>query len=536
MEKLLIFGIDGADPEFTRRMMKKGELPNLQKLADNGFFSHLLSTNPPLTPQAWTSFVSGVNPGKHGVFDFGEFPFDSYESRLNNSDNRATKAFWNYLSDEGLRVGVVNLPLSWPAENPPGGYIISGMHTPDLSSICANEQVADFVRNWEPGYMIDTMSYWHTNPDGFVAEVREMVRRRAEFGLELRRRFPVDVFCIVFVGLDRVSHAFYGQQEHVVGDQGWKYQQLMAEIYRQIDEVLGRFLQETDSETDVMVLSDHGFGTLKKDVYLNNFLQECGYLDFSAAELSRSLITHRGWNRDAGFGGLVNYLSELSFFRRNFLWKQRSFTTVDWAQTEAFSTGLFGNIFIHRKGRFPLGFIEKGSEQYHDIIAELVQDLMFLRDEGVPVVDEISMAEEVYHGPFVDKAPDLILKMKDYSYITRGGTEFFSDRIFDEPLIRHSGNHRLNGILLMSGKSVRSFKGRFVSTPNLMDLLPTMLYMLGLPMPEDLDGRVLREAMTGEYEPVYYQGSIYRTDRQTENSTGLDDKVWERLKALGYMP
>ncbi|MCJ8346953.1 alkaline phosphatase family protein, partial [bacterium] len=115
--KYIIFGIDGADFFLTRKLMDQGFLPNLKYLRDLGTYSKLESTNPPLTPQAWSSFVSGVNPGKHGVFDFGELEWGSYQARLNTSDDRKTFGFWDYLKNEGYTSSAINMPLTWPPED-----------------------------------------------------------------------------------------------------------------------------------------------------------------------------------------------------------------------------------------------------------------------------------------------------------------------------------------------------------------------------------------------------------------------------------
>ena len=182
VEKFVIIGIDGADFFLTRDLMGQGELPNLESLRERGIYAPLISTIPPLTPQAWSSFACGVNPGKHGIFDFGEIPPDSYESRLNTSLDRKSRGFWEYLAAEGLTSAVINMPLSYPSEDLGEGYMIGGMHTPDRGSLTVHKEVQSFIDMDFPDYQIDVMSFWYKDMDRFIELVKSMVEGRTEIG------------------------------------------------------------------------------------------------------------------------------------------------------------------------------------------------------------------------------------------------------------------------------------------------------------------------------------------------------------------
>ena len=534
MTNLFLFGIDGADYHLTRKLIARGLLPNLKRISEAGYFSQLTSTIPPLTPQAWSSFACGVNPGKHGIFDFGEMPVGSYQQRLNTSEDRKTKGFWDYLAQNGISSASINMPLSYPAESVENGYVVSGMHTPSQEDLSANSEVQEFILKNHPDYRIDVMSFWYKDMDLFVREVYAMVEQRTRLALALVEKFPVDVFFITWTGLDRVLHAFYSQQDFVQGGRGWKYERVVKDIFQKIDDGLGQLMEKADWKPSAIVLSDHGFGDLKKDVYLNNYFQELGYFDFRPEELTRQMFEHPNWEGGAFRNRLYSTLMQLRSFRRKAPWQQKSFGIVDWSKTRCFSAGLFGNIYINRKDRFPDGFIEYGSRDYIETLGSLIDDLGKLKLDGKPVVSDFYLSSEIYHGPHVNKAPDLILNMQDYALITRGGSEFHSNKIFETPEVNHSGNHRMEGILMLSGSHFRQCP-EYVHPPILEDILPTMLHALQLEIPWGLDGRVLRKAVINQSEPNFAEIEIYRGESQDSPTQLGDEELEKRMRALGYM-
>ncbi|MBW7877406.1 MAG: alkaline phosphatase family protein, partial [Candidatus Cloacimonetes bacterium] len=435
--------------------------------------------------------------------------------------------------------GVINLPLSHPAEWLEGGYMVGGMHTPQLNELSPHPVVQELLRGEFCDYVIDVMSYWYQDMREFVARVHAMETRRTDFVLRLRQEIPVDVLFVTWVGIDRICHAFMDQQEFLVGDYAdWKYQGLVLDMYKHLDTQLGRVMEACGSTPLYMVLSDHGFGDLKKDVYLNNYLHERGWLKFKAHELSRSVLTHPNWNYGPLLSMFLKAMMHLPPVQRKLAWQQKHMEAVDWARTVAFSTGLFGNVFLNRCERFPEGFLDKNSDEYETLRRSIMDDLMLLCDGKQRIVDEIYLAEEIYFGPYVQKAPDLILKMCDYSYITRGGFEFRSNQIFDTPAINHSGNHRMLGIFILSGPMIGAFpqseiESRLGRVVNLMDLVPTMMAYLNTPIPLDMDGTVLDFLFAQPINPRFLKLNIYRGHDSV--ATEVSEEVKQRLSSLGYL-
>ena len=534
MEKCVIFGIDGADFYLTRQLMDEGDLPNLKCLSQKGSYNSLLSTIPPLTPQAWSSFACGVNPGKHGIFDFGEVPLQTYEPVLNTSIDRQTRGFWDYLEESGFSAAIINMPLTFPAEvmRSDQSYMIGGMHTPSVEQLTQNPRVQEYILQNHPEVIIDVMSFWYQDMDYFVQQVFSMIEARTKMLLDLRREFPTDILCNVWVGLDRVLHAFYAQQDFVTGGRGWKYEHVVRNVFKKIDESIGKILNEVGGSPTIIIVSDHGFGELQKDVYLNHYLLQLGYLKFDVDALTDAMCKHPAWRGGYLTRKIYSFLCNFGFWQERVPPQQKCFEALDFERLKCFVAGLFGNVYIHRRDRFKHGWIEPNSEEYFSIRAELIQDLLSLRDNGNRIVDEVFLAEETYNGPFVWKAPDLVLNMRDYSYISRGGQEFKRNMLWDEPGVNHSGNHRMEGILFCSGK--RAAKNIQLKFPAILeDVAPTLLHSFGLDIPYEMDGRVLTELLDLKDEPRFSHQDIYRPKSSLKVPLGTDQ--YERLRKLGYL-
>jgi len=464
MKKVFVLGVDGATLDLIDPWVNQDKLPNFGKLTREGSFGTCLSTVHPLTPQAWASFLTGKNPGKHGLYDFGVRKKGSYELRLTTSEDWKGPAIWEYVNANGMKAGIINVPLTYPPK-PVDGFMISGMHTPTLEKGVFPEELFEEISANFPGYEIDVMSQWFDSYDVFLENVTRMTEIRIKVAEYLYRKYHPELFCVVLVGVDRVQHALWGQMDHPSGrhtKKGWKYAQSIFQAYFQVDRYLGRLLSSLDNDTVLIVMSDHGFGSLKKDVYLNRFLIKKGFMT----------IKDKKW--------------KTPFDMSN------PFANIDWSRTRAYAYGLFGNIFLNVKGREPHGIVQEGND-YERTATSLIDLLHQLRDpdDGEKVVSRVYRRQELYDGPFLDDAPDLLVVMRDYEYITRGGCEFTGESLFSRPAINHSGNHRMNGIAFFLGPGIR--KNFRFSEIRIIDLLPSMLSIMGMPIPGNVDGRVVEE-------------------------------------------
>ena len=464
MGKVFVLGIDGGTLDLIEPWSKQGLLPNFRKLMQEGAFGTCISTIHPLTPQAWASFLTGKNPGKHGLFDFGVRKEGSYALRLTTSHDRKSPAIWNFVNACGMKTGIINVPLTYPPEKL-DGFMISGMNSPSLEKAVFPQGMFHEIHGEFPDYQVDVMSQWYNDYDIFLEKIRSMTDTRARLGEYLYRKHRPELFVLVMVSADRVQHALWGQMAHPLNGKqqtGWKYSRAILNCYVQLDGCLGRIMDFLDDDTTLMVMSDHGFGNLVKDIYLNRFLIQTGFMK----------VKDRKWKKPFDMGN--------------------PFENIDWRKTTAYSHGLFGNVFINLQGREPAGIVSSG-KQYEHVVESLMNQLLEIKDpeDKKKIVTRIYRKKEIYHGDYTKDAPDLLIEMRNYSYITRGGCEFIKNEFVSKPRINHSGNHRLNGIAFFRGPDIK--KGFRIPDIHIVDLAPTILHIMDIPVSPDMDGRRVHE-------------------------------------------
>ena len=544
--RYLIVGIDGATFDVIRPLADAGHLPNLARLMREGVHGPLRSTIHPLTPQAWATFMTGTNPGKHGIFDFGRRAPGAYRIDLATSATRRVPGFWEALGRAGYTGGLLNLPMSYPPE-PVRGFNVAGMHTPTLDRGTFPADLHRDLLAAVPDYRIDVMCHWYAETPLFLADVYRMMEARLAAAEYLYRTFRPDVFCPVFVGVDRVQHALWGAFQADVKGHGALAREIVR-VYRRMDEITGRLLELVGDGTNVIVMSDHGFGDLTRDVYLNHFLAEAGYLRFDPAKVRAyrppepppTDDPQHSWHHRlfADDGGAIPD-DDAAVRAGKVPHRVRSFDTVDWKATVAYAHGLFGNIYLNVHGREPEGVVPRGRE-YERVRDRIAADLERLRDpeDGGLLCDRVYRREELYSGPAFDEAPDLLVRMRNYSYMTRGACEFLGDSLTSPPVVNHTGNHRMDGILIARGPDFA--EGATVDGASLIDLAPTILYGCGVPLPIETDGQVLVSTYKLEFSNAHRvtraaPGPAARETGEADLSDEEAAQVRERLRALGYL-
>jgi predicted AlkP superfamily phosphohydrolase/phosphomutase len=548
--RVLVFGIDGGTLSLVGPWAKRGELPNLARLMGDGAAGVLRSTVHPLTPQAWCSFLTGMNPGKHGVFDFGKRRATSYDLELTDSTTRRAPAIWSYLEEHDLTTGVVNVPMTFPLE-PVHGFMVSGMHSPSVAQALGPRSLMQDIQQAAPDYRIDVMSPWYTQMDEFLRDVHQMAEARTRLVTHLYDTYKPDLYMVVMVLVDRVCHALYKQSmdpkaHNRDGRADWKYSGEVLRAYKVVDDTLGQLMRRVDDETVIIVMSDHGFGTLERDVNLNQFFLEQGLMSFSVDKVRPRLpvvgVPPGGAGRTAAGALLATVAEALPPLRRRqerairrgqIPLPLRRWEYVDWERTLAYSQGLFGNVSINLRGREPEGCVDPADyERVRERVAAALTTLTDPQD-GSRVVDHVYRREELYSGPYLEEAPDLLVVMRDYAYMTRGGNELTSTRIVDTPAVNHSGNHRLNGMLVMWGPGVR--RGLRLRGSHIMDVMPTILQILGLPIPREVDGRVLGEALEHHEQLSDLARKLVTLPSGEKRLTRAEEElIRTRLKNLGY--
>lgn len=540
--KVFVIGLDGATLDLIMPWVEQGKLPALKRLMGSGISGELNSTVLPISAPAWASFVTGKNPGKHKVFDFMERGRGSYDQVPVNSRSRDGKAVWNLLNDVGKKVGLINIPVTYPSEEV-DAFMITGFPTPETKRGFVHPQtlLSELDEKFGSFKLHPDEVYTRGKEDVFIESVYEVTEKTLGATLYLMEKYEWDFFMTVFGGIDILSHWFwkYMDPDHPEYDanEATEYGDVIQRIYQKIDEKIGEILKRLDEDTTVIIMSDHGFGAVHKSLYLNNWLKDIGLLKLKENKSTRIkywLFRH---------GLVLNNIFKLSAIagfakhgKKSVATSQRSadmlkklfisFLDIDWSLTKAYSTGNFGQIFINMRGREPGGIVEPGRE-YGELREFIIDELYKLKDpeSGEKIIDQVYKREEIYSGAHLEQAPDLLLLSRDMKYITTRYFEFASNMLVAPPTRMTSGNHKMNGTLIMKGRNIKN--GAKVQGANIIDIVPTILGIMGVPIPTDMDGKVLTDVFEESFlakNQIVYRGK----DEEERIRKEISD-----LKALG---
>ena len=541
---LIVFGIDGGTFELIEPGVAAGELPNIAKLLATGSRGALRSTHPPLTPVAWSSFLTGCNPGKHGTYGFLEVSPEDYSPRFLSGGSLSLPTFLEMLSAAGMRVGALNVPWTFP---PPrlNGFCLSGVDAPAFGPKIAHpeglyEELASefdgyfekFVPPHKQGYALDKLD--------------EQIEKTGAMSRYLLATRPVDVFCVVFSSTDHVQH-WYWHERQVRGRDGRKVDDLLRYVYAKVDEEIGRTLEDcAGPETVTMLVSDHGAGPCVGGFNLDQWLAEHGWLRLAGgtAETRRQRL-RRAAVRLGGrmVPGAVRerFRARLARAKRG-LMSRFLMSRGDWAGTSAFCWSDYGNISLNLEGRFAAGCVPAASrERLREEIAEALAEVVH-PETGERVMSAPLRAEEIYHGGRMQGAPDLLAVTRGYRY------EILSNFVLSGPLPasleravftppQREGLHRQEGIFCAAGAGIK--RGYEAIGLRIEDVAPTILHLVGEAVPEHVDGRVatqiLRPASLSECPPRRRKMEIVDGAGRGGYDETEEAQVKETLRGLGYL-
>lgn len=553
--KVLVIGLDGGTLDLIEPWARDGLLPAFKRLLSEGAWGPLHTTIPPITGPAWTAFATGKNPGKHGLFDFVGRQPGSYKLVSFNATHRHGASLWGLLSQAGKKVGVLNVPLTYPPE-PVNGFLITGMLTPpDAEDYCYPAAIGDQLRQAVPGYVVQPAGNFdaYGREIELIRAIREMTEMRMKAAHYLMQATDWDFFLVVFMATDIIQHAFWHFMDPTHAEYGASalpiLRDAIQDCYKQIDGCLGELLHAVDDDTYVMIMSDHGFGPLEKYFHVNTWLWRRGFLRFKSTPLTWAkeslfrlgatpLNVYRLLRRLRQAGNVAQTVRRRKEWVRSLLDRWFiSFEDVDWSRTRAYSVGNVGPIFVNLRGREPEGIVEPGQE-YEEVLEELTQALYQLHDPATnqPMIEKVYRCEEIYTGPHLDEAPDLFCMPRNLRYNAFGLLQFPSNRWL-EPTFDRTGGHRMDGVLVLRGPGVRS--GYRLDSAHIVDLAPTILALMGVPILPDMDGQVLEDLFTDDFRAnlkIAFSPTA-PTERYSpaELSTEDEEAIRQRLKALGYM-
>ena len=559
--RVLIIGLDSASLPWVEKWVGEGKLPNLGRWMDKGATGILRTVTPPLSPAAWSSFATGTFPGKHGVFDHIYRRPGTYELAPTNAKLRAGVPLWQLISQYGGKAGVINVPETYPPM-PLNGFMLSGMDTPsDEAEFAYPPTLKTELQQAIGGYKVFGLRS-KENLDRSIAGMRLTIPMRARAGQYLWETYRPDFMILVFMETDVIQHKCWkyldpSHPEHDLSATRANqtvYKETIPEIYSLVDASLGPWLDTLDENTTVMIMSDHGAGPLVKFLHLNNWLIREGYLRFKTSALAR--LKHIAFRLGFTPANVFDLVSKLGLgivdrstdkIKREMAGKEQttplqriflSWSDVDWSQTRAYALGgNFTGFYLNVRGREPHGCVNPGQE-YETLREELAARLTTWKDldTGETVVERVLYREELYQGPFAMRAPDLVFITKGEAYTGHGGHEFASNHLMATSPV-FNGHHRMEGMITIAGEGVRV--GRLASH-QIVDVAPTVLYLLGYPIPADMDGEVIQQAFHPNFldaHPIQIGPpvNVIKVGEQEEINESEDQALLERLADLGYL-
>ena len=529
--RLLLIGVDGATFRIIDPLIKEGRLPNIAKMKSIGVHGTLNSTIPLVSPVAWTSLMTGTNPDKHNIYDFVRKVPGSYKFEVNTAANRKVEPFWMNLSSENKRVFVFGVTMTYPPD-PVNGYMISGLGTPQDSDkqsyIYPPEFAMDITNDYAdinamPEADLRKLSSSDIEKEKYLKSIFDDIDNKMKFFKYMWQKEKFDFSFLFFIHTDGISHYFwrYMDSSHKQYEPG-AYSDSIYKVYEKIDSAIGELLTLIEDETDVVLVSDHGFGSLNRVVFLNNWLASKDYLRFKDVSSFKTLLYKSV--------GLVRRRKR----------RKKNIKEIDWRKTKAFFSGTVGNIFLNIKDREPDGIID--ISDYGKLSEELQKDLMDLYDPetGENIVEKVYKKDELFNVKDGTVAPDLFVTFKSgYSVV---GEEIGLHAIKDTGGIisnsnNWSGTHELEGVFIASGKSFK--RGVKVKGATLIDIAPTILYLLGNSIPESMDGKVLKDVINDEFlklHPISYSNTddVIKSEKRGYEK-GEDESIIKQLKNLGYI-
>ncbi|RQH00364.1 alkaline phosphatase family protein [Natrarchaeobius oligotrophus] len=520
-ERAFVLGLDGVPWRLIEQWSDEGELPNFARMREDGASGPLVSTSPPTTPLAWPSIATGVWPDKHGIYGFQNLSRE-YSHEMYTSRDFKQPTLWELLSP--AHVG--NVPMTYPVREI-DGTMVAGMMTPSTEREFTHPaDLGDDIDARIPDYRISLDYPKYANRlDDFEEAVGGMLENRRELmRLQMDRAGDDwELFFFVYTAPDRFQHLIWDDDR-------------LLEHYRKLDDLLGEVLAYTDRhDSDLYVVSDHGFGPIHQLVFVNHVLEREGYLFRREDQGTRGALASLGISRDRITNALERVgISEemlISTLPRGLVDSvaeqipgDHALYDVDFDRTVAFVHDA-GNCYVNDTDRFENGVVSP--MDVPDVKAELVSVFESVTDENGRSVLSVEDGDELF--PTDDESPDLIVNGVD-GYESRTA---ITDRVFGDTGT-YAASHRSQGIVLCHGPSIDP--GATLRGARVVDVAPTLLHGIGQPVPDNVDGRVLFDAFRSDATPS--RTKVERTSVSRRERDDVDDDftdVENRLKGLGYM-
>lgn len=526
--RVIILGMDGLDHQYLDPLIQEGKLPNFKKLIAEGAKGTLLSIVPPSSAGAWPSMVTGCNPGKTNLLNFRVYDPISRKIVLTDGRDLRRPALWDILGLYGKKSIVINEPMSYPPHKIKG-VMISGLLAPEEGVYTYPTTLSPLLN--EVGYKREAVP----KGEGFSAPQSTLLsdllfteKKRLDLALLLMEKNDWDLFFCMFSSTDRMMH-------HI--GRHFSLKDLRTNII-EMDTILGAFLDHLPEETTLLLVSDHGFTFYPNKFSIPRWLEKEGYWVlpkkqdpqptplFHIAKFLKTLEERAD-------------LPDIPGLRWPAALQKDDITPpVDWEKSSAIAVetgGNWGSIRILDPKK-PVGHLEAhwGIGYRKLLKKEISEKLSLLEDPETreKVVKKILEREALFNGPYQEEMPDLVFEL------SKMRVDFaFSDHIFREEPVYH---HRREGVLFAYGEKIR--KSALLDDAQIVDITPTVLYLLEIPIAEDLDGKLLESILEKsslalqipQWTPRYPEKGIEWVGDYDQRMESSED-VKENLRSLGYL-
>lgn len=442
-KRVVLIGLDGTPYTLLRRFIEDGTMPNLARIVPSGTLLQMDTAIPDISSVAWTSFMTGSNPGRHGVYGFLDLQPGTYRIYFPNSKHVNGDTLWDVASRNGRRSIVINVPSTYPAK-PLNGILVSGFVAIDLQKATYPPELVPKLKELDYRIDVDARKA-QQSLDALLEDILKTLERRVETLLHLFDKEKWDLFIGVITSTDRLQHFFWDAIE----DSNHTYHSAFRDYYRRVDSFLGQVAERLRDESFVM-MSDHGFTGIKQQVYLNRWLVDHQFLKLKDG--ARSV-------EDIADGTLAFALDP-------------------------------GRIYVNQRGKYPGGVVEK--TDVRRILDEIKQGLSEISDGNEQVVRRVFERDELFRGPKIDSAPDLCVQSV-YGYDLKGAVN--KAQLMDRELL--TGMHTQDDAMLFINAPLERLKAR---KPHITDVSPTILSLMGLDSRE-MDGRSLLVETESDVSP-----------------------------------
>jgi predicted AlkP superfamily phosphohydrolase/phosphomutase len=455
--KLLIIGLDSAAPALVFERWRD-ELPTLRALMERGAYGKLLSTNPPITVPAWSAMMSSRDPGELGFYGFRNRKDHSYDGyAFANSALVKYPRLWDWLGEAGKHCVVLGVPQTYPP-SPVNGEMVTCFLTPSTKAQYTHPpELKAEVESVTDGYVLDVDDFRTPDKANLLKRCYEKTDKHLALAKHFMKTRPWDFFMLVEMGVDRMHHGFwsYMDPEHHKFERGNPFEGAMLEYYKHVDRELGELLRLAPADTLVLVVSDHGARKMDGGICFNEWLIREGYLTLAEPVTKPTPI------------GKVK---------------------IDWAKTKAWGDGgYYGRCFMNVRGREPSGTIDP--KDYEKVRSELIAGIESITDpKGRNIGSKAYRPEDIYRK-VNGVAPDLIVYFGDLSWRSVGAVGMGGIHTFENDTGPDEANHDWHGLFILTTNGAPAPLHGMQEGVTIYDVAPTLLRLLGQPIPEGLAGR-----------------------------------------------